>query len=80
MYSIVLLQFTRFSLFSHIFLVSVYDRGEHNQFLFEEKIISQSGTFPKEMTYEFDFVNAKLEHDSYNGVNAKLRYFLVFRI
>jgi hypothetical protein len=59
-------------------IVSVYDRGEHNQFLFEEKVVSQAGTFPKELTYEFDFPTAKLEHDSYNGVNAKLRYYLCF--
>lgn len=64
-----------FSLFLIIsnYLVSVYDRGEHNQFLFEEKVLSQAGTFPKEIVYEFDFGNAKLDHDSYNGVNAKLR-------
>jgi hypothetical protein len=61
-------------------IVSVYDRGEHNPFLFLELPLSQSGTFPTEITYDFDFPQAKLDHDSYNGVNAKLRYYLKFTV
>jgi hypothetical protein len=65
------------SFFCHVSfspLVSVYDRGEHSQFLSQEMTLMPAGTHPLNASYDFDFPNAKLEHDSYNGVNAKLRY------
>lgn len=59
-------------------IISVYDRGEHSQFLSQELVLGPAGTHPVQASYDFDFPNAKLEHDSYNGVNAKLRYYLQF--
>jgi len=56
----------------------LYDRGEHKDFITQEHVLSKAGTIPtgKDTIYEFDFPNTKLENDSYNGVNAKLRYFI----
>jgi len=59
-------------------IVSVYDRGEHSQFLSKELALSPAGTFPTQITYDFHFPDANLDHDSYNGVNAKLRYYMWF--
>jgi len=61
-------------------IASIYDRGEHTEFLYKELILSQSGNFPSSSTFEFDFPGATLDYDSYNGVNVKLRYYLRFTV
>jgi len=61
-------------------IVAIYDRGEHSQFLIQDLTLASPGNLDIETNYEFDFPHVKLEHDSYNGVNAKLRYYFKFSV
>jgi len=58
----------------------VYDRGNHHDFLLLSHELSQPGVLSGDNTYEFDFVSTDKSHESYNGVNVRLRYFLRFSI
>jgi len=58
----------------------VYDRGNHHDFLLLQQELSPAGVLSGESTFEFDFVSTDKAHESYNGVNVRLRYFLRFTI
>jgi len=58
----------------------VYDRGSHHDFLLLSHELSQGGVLSGDNTFEFDFVSTDKTHESYNGVNVRLRYFLRFSI
>jgi len=58
----------------------VYDRGNHHDFLLLTQDLSSSGFLTGENTFDFDFVSTDKAHESYNGVNVRLHYFLRFTI
>jgi len=59
----------------------VYDRGNHHDFMTQTQELSSPGSLSGETKFEFDFVsNTEKAHESYNGVNVRLRYFLRFTI
>jgi len=57
----------------------VYDRGNHHDFITQEKVLCGPGVLPEKATsFEFDFSGLALDHESYNGLNARLRYYVKF--
>eukprot|EP01123_Difflugia_compressa_P009372 TRINITY_DN3088_c0_g1_i1.p1 TRINITY_DN3088_c0_g1~~TRINITY_DN3088_c0_g1_i1.p1 ORF type:complete len:359 (+),score=67.39 TRINITY_DN3088_c0_g1_i1:190-1266(+) len=58
----------------------VYDRGNHHDFVNMVQELSPPGTLTGTTTFAFDFVSTEKAHESYNGVNVRLRYFLRFTI
>eukprot|EP01127_Copromyxa_protea_P004365 TRINITY_DN1422_c0_g1_i1.p1 TRINITY_DN1422_c0_g1~~TRINITY_DN1422_c0_g1_i1.p1 ORF type:complete len:371 (+),score=92.83 TRINITY_DN1422_c0_g1_i1:40-1113(+) len=56
----------------------VYDRGNHFDFLRMEKVLAPAGTLSSETTFDFDFAQPNMSDESYNGLNARLRYYLKF--
>jgi len=58
----------------------VYDRGNHHDFLLLTQELSPAGILSGDATFDFDFVSTDKAHESYNGVNVRLRYFLRFTI
>jgi len=55
----------------------IYDRGNHHDFVSQEKVLCGPGTLPDKVTvYDFDFSSVLMEHESYNGLNARLRYYI----
>ena len=55
-----------------------YDRGNHYTFTSMVKELSPPGDLSEAVTYEFDFSNVPKQHESYNGVHVRLRYYLKF--
>jgi len=59
----------------------VYDRGNHHDFLLlSQELASGPGVISESVEYPFNFVSTEKSHESYNGVNVRLRYFLRFSI
>jgi len=58
----------------------VYDRGNHHEFLLLTLELSPAGILSGDASFDFDFVSTEKSHESYNGVNVRLRYFLRFTI
>jgi len=58
----------------------VYDRGNHHDFLLLTQELSPAGILSGDASFDFDFVSTEKSHESYNGVNVRLRYFLRFTI
>jgi vacuolar protein sorting-associated protein 26 len=59
----------------------VYDRGNHHDFLsLTQDLSSSAGVISENCVFPFDFVSTEKSHESYNGVNVRLRYFLRFTI
>jgi len=59
----------------------VYDRGNHHDFLLlSQELASGPGIIGESCEYQFNFVSTEKSHESYNGVNVRLRYFLRFTI
>jgi len=59
----------------------VYDRGNHHDFLLlSQELASGPGVISESTEYPFNFVSTEKSHESYNGVNVRLRYFLRFTI
>jgi hypothetical protein len=58
----------------------IYDRGNHTDFLTAEKVLIGAGTLGEKTTeFPFEFTPS-LDYESYNGLNARLRYYLKLTI
>lgn len=53
-----------------------YDRGNHYQFTSLTQELAPAGILDGDKEFEFEFANAEKKDESYNGINARLRYFL----
>jgi hypothetical protein len=53
-----------------------YDRGNHFEFLSQEKELLPAGVLDKSQEFDFEFAHAPKPHESFAGVNVRLRYFL----
>ena len=53
-----------------------FDRGNHYEFLSLGQELAAPGDLQHPQTFEFEFKNVEKQHESYNGINVKLRYFL----
>jgi len=60
----------------------VYDRGSHYDFTNQIQELAPPGVLSSSTTYEFEFANLdnSKSHESYNGLNVRLRYYLKFTI
>jgi len=55
----------------------IYDRGNHHDFITKESVLCGPGVLnEKGVDYDFDFSGTAMEHESYNGLNARLRYYV----
>lgn len=53
-----------------------YDRGNHYDFCTMVQELSPVGILTKSTSYDFAFEKLELPHESYSGLNARLRYFI----
>ncbi len=53
-----------------------YDRSNHHLFTSLNKLLVYPGEITENMSIDFNFPAVDKPHESYNGVNVKLRYFL----
>ena len=53
-----------------------FDRGNHYEFLSLVQELAAPGEIRNSETIPFEFKNVEKIHESYNGINVKLRYFL----
>lgn len=56
-----------------------YDRGNHYEFLSLSHQLASPGEVPaggSGAAFDFEFKNVEKAHESYNGINVKLRYFI----
>ena len=53
-----------------------YDRSNHHVFTSLSKLLAYPGEITENMAIDFNFPSVDKPHESYNGVNVKLRYFL----
>lgn len=53
-----------------------YDRGNHYEFTSLVRELDPPGQLTSSATYPFEFANVEKQHESYNGLNVRLRYFL----
>jgi len=57
----------------------IYDRGNHHDFIAQEKVLCGPGVLNEKGTaFDFDFTDLVLDQESYNGLNARLRYYVKF--
>jgi hypothetical protein len=57
-----------------------YDRGNHFEFTSLLKELAPPGVLTTSEEFPFDFTNVEKLHESYNGINVRLRYFIKFTI
>jgi len=53
-----------------------YDRGNHHEFTSSVKELAAPGELLKDTKFDFLFPNAEKQHETYCGINARLRYFI----
>jgi len=53
-----------------------YDRTNHYEFVSLVSELESAGDITSESSFPFEFVNVEKSHESYNGTNVRLRYFL----
>lgn len=53
-----------------------YDRGNHHEFTSLVKELAAPGDLTRSMTYDFEFQNVEKQHETYTGINVRLRYFI----
>jgi vacuolar protein sorting-associated protein 26 len=53
-----------------------YDRGHHHEFLSLSQELAAPGEMRQAQTFDFSFKNIEKQHESYHGINVKLRYFV----
>jgi len=53
-----------------------YDRGHHHEFLSLSQELAAPGEMRQAQTFDFHFKNVEKQHESYQGINVKLRYFV----
>lgn len=54
----------------------VYDRGNHFDFMRQEKVLAGAGVLAQETLFDFDFTDVNMKEESYNGLNVRLRYMM----
>lgn len=57
-----------------------YDRGNHFEFTSLLKELAPPGVLTASEEFPFQFDNVEKLHESYNGINVRLRYFIKFTI
>jgi len=57
-----------------------YDRGNHYEFASLLKELAPPGVLSASEEFPFEFANVDKLHESYNGINVRLRYFIKFTI
>lgn len=57
-------------------IVATTERTDKYDFISLVKELEDAGDIKQESTYTFDFLSVEKPHDSYNGINARLRYFV----
>merc|ERR1711871_1392003 len=57
-----------------------YDRGNHFEFTSLLKELAPPGTLTASEEFPFEFANVEKLHESYNGINVRLRYFIKFTV
>merc|ERR1740117_1709383 len=57
-----------------------YDRGNHFEFTSLMRELAPPGVLKDSETFPFEFPNQEKLHESYNGINVRLRYFIKFTI
>jgi vacuolar protein sorting-associated protein 26 len=50
-----------------------YDRGHHYEFLSLSQELAAPGEMRQAQTFDFLFKNVEKQHESYQGINVKLR-------
>jgi vacuolar protein sorting-associated protein 26 len=50
-----------------------YDRGHHHEFLSLSQDLAAPGEMRQAQTFDFLFKNVEKQHESYQGINVKLR-------
>lgn len=53
-----------------------YDRGNHHEFTSLVRELAPPGEMTRSLSFSFEFQNVEKPHESYNGINVRLRYFL----
>ena len=53
-----------------------YDRGNHHEFTSLVKELAAPGELMKDRTFDFEFQNVEKQHETYTGINVRLRYFV----
>lgn len=53
-----------------------YDRGNHSEFTSLIKELAPPGALMRNQSFPFKFENVEKPHESYNGINVRLRYFV----
>ncbi|CCJ28081.1 unnamed protein product [Pneumocystis jirovecii] len=53
-----------------------FDRGTHYEFLSLVQELAAPGEMRHPQTFNFEFKNVEKQHESYHGINVKLRYFI----
>jgi vacuolar protein sorting-associated protein 26 len=51
-----------------------YDRSNHHPFITLSKLLHYPGEITENMSIDFNFPAVDKQHESYNGINVKLRY------
>ena len=55
-----------------------YDRGHHHEFLSLSQELAAPGEMRQAQTFDFLFKNVEKQHESYTGINVKLRRVYAF--
>ena len=50
-----------------------YDRGNHHEFATLVKELAAPGDLMKSTVYDFEFHNVEKQHETYTGINVRLR-------
>jgi vacuolar protein sorting-associated protein 26 len=57
-----------------------FDRGNDDVFFSREQTLLPAGALENSMALDFSFTDLQFPHESYNGINVRLRYFLLVTI
>lgn len=53
-----------------------YDRANHHEFTSLVKELAAPGDLQRSTNFDFEFNNVEKQHETYTGINARLRYFV----
>merc|ERR1711934_777732 len=53
-----------------------YDRGNHYEFTSVVRELAPAGEITSDQVFDFEFLDVEKQHESYNGINVRLRYCL----
>ena len=51
-----------------------YDRGNHYEFTSVVRELAPAGEITSDQVFDFEFLDVEKQHESYNGINVRLRY------